>query len=144
MTLMEMRFYPDFLTTAASTHVQSEPSILCNRLKSLILWQAALISAVTHAEICGRHPAPQRHENNQRSMESGGSSRIKCSAQRYNQYCFDWVVHFNKWLGEPQTNPSLVLNAFHLFYAAAEIAAQPQDFILTVLAVREALQLPKE
>lgn len=114
MTLMEMRFYPDFLTTSASTHVQSGPSILCNRLKSLILWQTALISAVTHAEICGRHPAPQWHENNQRSMESGGSAQIKCSAQRYNQYCFDWVVPFNKWLEAPQTNPSLVSNAFHL------------------------------
>lgn len=77
-------------------------------------------------------------------MESRGSSQIKCSAQQYNQYCFDWVVHFNKWLEEPQTNPSLVLNAFHLFYAAAEIAVQPQDFILTVLAVREVLPLPKE
>ena len=123
LTLMEMRFYPDFLTMSASTHVQSEPSILCSRVKALILWQAALISALTHAEICSRHPAPQRHENNQRSMGSGGSSQIQHSTQRYNQYCFDWVVRFNKRLEEPQTNPSSVLNAFHLFYAAAEIAA---------------------
>lgn len=58
---MEMRSYPDFLTTSASTHVQSELSRLCNRRQALILWQAALISALPPTEVCSRHPAPQQH-----------------------------------------------------------------------------------
>lgn len=72
------------------------------RLKPLILWQAALITSPTHAKICSRHPAPQRHENNQKSMESHGSSQTKCSTQRYNQYCFDWIAYFNRQLDKPK------------------------------------------
>lgn len=53
-------------------------------------------------------------------------------------------LHFNKQLEEPQTKPRLGLNAIHLFYAATEIAVQPQGFILTLLAEREGLQMPEE
>lgn len=80
MTLMEMRSYPDFLTMSASTHVQSEPSRLCNRLEALIPWQAALISALPPTEVCSRDPAPQQHGITRDQWE--GVACSKASVQR--------------------------------------------------------------
>lgn len=120
LTLMEMRFYPDFLTTSASTHVQSEPSVLCNRLKALIcgkqLWFLHWLTP--------RSAAGTQHRSGMKRTRDQWKAVAHPEANVQHRDIINIVLTgFNKWLEEPQTNQSWVLNAFHLSYTAAEIAA---------------------